>query len=110
MNDFGDVVRPFAKGVRVTIRAKPGTTRTRGVKIVDIGEGKYALEVAVAAEARDGKANKAMMERLAKLLGVDKRAVTIKTGESGKIKIVEVVGDTGVLMARFVSKGFVDCN
>ena len=45
----------------------------------------------------DGAANEALVEFLAELLGVPKRAVSIVTGHASRNKIVEV---TGVALER----------
>jgi len=41
----------FEGGVRVTVKAKPNSKHARDWQIVDIGEGKQALEIAVASKA-----------------------------------------------------------
>ncbi|MDD3028925.1 MAG: DUF167 domain-containing protein [Alphaproteobacteria bacterium] len=91
-DSYADVIVSYQGGVRLTVRAKPGSTRMRTLKIVDIGDGKRALEVSVAAQAQEGKANRAIIERLADELGVGKKDITIRSGDTGRIKIVEVKG------------------
>ena len=98
--DFSDILCPFADGVRVTVRAKPGLSRARDVKVVDIGDGKRAVEVSVAAAAQDGKANRALVERLAEEWGLGKKQISIKTGETGRLKIVEISGDAVALAQK----------
>jgi uncharacterized protein (TIGR00251 family) len=97
---FSDVVCPFAGGVRLTVRAKPGLSRARGIRIVDIGDGKRAIEVSVSADAREGKANRALTERLADEWGIGKKQIEIKSGETGRLKIVEVKGNPQALVQR----------
>jgi len=96
--DINKAISCFEWGVRITVRAKPGTSRQRGLKIVDIGDDRCALEVSVSDVARDGKANKAIIDRIAQELGISKKQVAIKSGESSKIKIVDVSGDTIKIM------------
>jgi uncharacterized protein (TIGR00251 family) len=64
------------------------------VGTIDDGRGGVALKVAVAAPPVDGAANAAIVELLAEVLQVPKRAVTIARGESGRAKQVEVRGIT----------------
>ncbi|MDE1900273.1 MAG: DUF167 domain-containing protein [Alphaproteobacteria bacterium] len=90
--------------MRMTVRAKPGLSRARGIKIVDIGDGKRAIEIAVAAQAQDGKANAAIIERLAREWGVDKKTITIKAGQTGRLKIVEIAGNGDVLAGLIAAK------
>jgi uncharacterized protein (TIGR00251 family) len=67
---------------------------------VDIGEGEQALEISVAAPPEDGKANKALIETLAKLLGIKQRDITLKSGGSGRLKLFEITGDTATLIKK----------
>ena len=98
--DFSDILCPFEGGVRITVRAKPGLSRARDVKVVDIGDGKRAVEVSVAADAQDGKANRALIERLAKEWGLGKKQIDIKAGQTGRLKIVEIRGDSHELTRK----------
>ncbi|MFA4993868.1 MAG: DUF167 family protein [Bdellovibrionales bacterium] len=97
-DDISDIVCPFPDGVRLTVRAKPGLSRAHDIKIVDIGNGKRAIEVSVSADAKEGKANRALIERLSEEIGVTKKKITIKTGETGRLKIVEIQGDAQALV------------
>ncbi|SDU75827.1 hypothetical protein SAMN04488563_5046 [Jiangella alkaliphila] len=71
--------------VRVTIRVRPGASRTA------VG-GRYAdaLVVAVQARAVDGAATKAALDALADALGIRRREVTLLTGTTSRTKTVEV--------------------
>jgi uncharacterized protein (TIGR00251 family) len=100
VQDYSDILIPFARGVRLTVRAKPGLSRARAIGVVDRGEGKRAVEVSVAADARDGEANRALIERLAEELGIGKKQIEIKTGETSRLKIVEIRGDPQALILK----------
>jgi uncharacterized protein (TIGR00251 family) len=93
MDDFSDILCPYSDGVRLTVRAKPGLSRARVIKVVDIGNGKRALEISVAAAAQDGKANAALIERLAKEWGLTRKQISLKSGETARLKIIEITGD-----------------
>jgi hypothetical protein len=69
------------------VRAKPRASkdRIRGLK-----EG--MLEVSVMAPPVDGKANRAICAVLAKALGLSVSSVRVVSGESARIKRVEVSG------------------
>ncbi len=95
---FSDIVCPFDSGVRITVRARPGLSRARAIAVVDIGDGKRAVEVSVSADARDGKANKALIDRLADEFGISKKQIDIKAGQTGRLKIVELQGDTNTIL------------
>ena len=102
---MSQVAQPFEGGLRLTVRARPGTSRTRQARVVDCGDGKTALELTVAAAAVDGKANKAILAALADLFGVKKAAVTLKSGTTSRLKIVEIAGDPAALMERMRAFG-----
>lgn len=72
-------------GVRVTIRVRPGASRTA------VG-GSYgdALVVAVQERAVDGAATRAALAALAGALGIRRREVTLLTGTTSRTKTVEV--------------------
>jgi uncharacterized protein (TIGR00251 family) len=82
----------FEGGVRLTVKAKPNSKHAREWQVVDIGEGKQALEIAVASKAEGGKANQEICQQIAKKLGLSKAEVLLKAGQTGRIKIVEIHG------------------
>jgi hypothetical protein len=72
--------------IRVTPRsAKPGTGGWR-----TDADGREELEVRVAAAPVDGAANAAVIDLLAKALGISRSQVTITAGHSSRHKRVEV--------------------
>lgn len=71
--------------MRVTIRVKPGSSRTRVS-----GDHDGALVIAVTARAVDGKATEAALEALAEALQVRRRNVILVTGATSRTKVVEV--------------------
>ena len=80
-------LREGPAGVYVKVAARPGTgaDRLMGVQ----GD---ALKLGVSAPPEKGKANKALAELLASLLGVRKTAVTLATGETSREKTFHVEG------------------
>lgn len=78
-----------ARAVRFAVRVQPRSSRT-GID----GVHGAALRVRVHAAPVDGAANEAVIEVLAKALGVAKRSVTIVRGETSRTKVVEVEGIT----------------
>lgn len=100
MENFDDFCTLYDGGIRLTVKAKPGAIRERPLRLVGIGDGRRALEIAVAEAPEDGKANKAIAQRLARLLGVRKTEITLKAGQTGRLKIVEVAGDSALLRER----------
>ena len=64
---------------------QPGARQTEAVGICG-GE----LKIKLAALPRDGKANRALMEFLAKRFNVPRKNITLKRGEQSRHKVVEV--------------------
>jgi uncharacterized protein (TIGR00251 family) len=80
--------------LRVTIRVKPGASRTRvGGRLGD------ALVVAVTAPAVDGRATEAALRALSTTLGVRRADVALVSGATGRTKIVDVADPTGTVAA-----------
>lgn len=73
--------------MRITIRVKPGSARTAVG-----GEQDGALVVRVSARAVDGKATAAALAAVAAAFGVREHAVTLVSGATSRVKIVEVPG------------------
>ena len=84
--------RATATGVTLRVRVTPnaGADRIEGAEIRDDGEA--VLRVRVAAVPDKGKANAAVMVLLAKALGVPKSAVSVVSGETSRVKVLEIVG------------------
>lgn len=81
--------------MRLAIRVKPGTSRTRvGGRHGD------ALVVAVTARAVDGKATEAALRAVADAFAVRRRDVALLAGATSRDKVVEISGDAGDLAGR----------
>ncbi len=79
--------RDDAGGVVLEVLVQPRASRTRAV-----GEHDGRLKLQLAAPPVDGEANQALIEFLARALGVRKADVTIERGETGRRKTVRVAG------------------
>lgn len=73
--------------VRFAVRVQPRASRSEVV-----GLHGDALKIRLAAPPVDGAANEALVELLATLLGVPRRAVRIESGLANRSKLVEVDG------------------
>ncbi|CAK7230335.1 hypothetical protein SBRCBS47491_007549 [Sporothrix bragantina] len=68
---------------------KPGASKVReGIMAVT----EEAVEICVAAQAREGEANKAVVDVLCKILGVPKSHVSVARGAKSRDKTVAVTG------------------
>jgi uncharacterized protein YggU (UPF0235/DUF167 family) len=85
---------------RIAVRVHPGARRDALVDRLANGEWK----VAVSAPPEGGRANDAVVELLAGLLGVKRRQVVVARGASSRAKSVEVTGlETGEAERRLAA-------
>ena len=59
-----------------------------------------ALSVRVAAPPVEGAANAALIAFLAETLCLRKADITIRSGETGRIKLLHLAGDSAILLKR----------
>ena len=76
---------PVNMSIRIWVTAKPQSKRQ---ELKRISDGEYV--VSVHAPAREGKANRAVMEILAEHFSVPRLSIKIIRGESSKRKLVEI--------------------
>ncbi|MGZ8312297.1 MAG: DUF167 domain-containing protein [Allosphingosinicella sp.] len=79
---------PDGAGSRLTVRVTPRAGRSGFAGNIDIGEGRRALAVRLAAPPVEGAANLALVELLAARLGVPRSSVRIVSGDKSRIKVV----------------------
>lgn len=89
--------RATAGGLMLVVRLTPkgGRDAIDGVEIMS--DGRPVLKARVRAAPEDGKANAALVEFLAKALRVPRSAVTLASGQTSRIKILEIVGEADAL-------------
>ena len=76
---------PVNMSIRIWVTAKPQSKRQ---ELKRISDGEYV--VSIHAPAREGKANRAVIELLAAHFSVPKTDVKILRGHSGRKKLVEI--------------------
>ena len=92
-------LEPHAEGVILPLRAQPGAKRNE-IR----GEQEGMLKVSVTQIAEKGKANKALLEVLAKGLGLRKSQVALLSGETSSHKRILVRGVTPEQLAELIRK------
>jgi uncharacterized protein len=85
--------------MRITIWVRPGSAHP-GVG----GEHAGALVVRVSARAVDGKATEAALAAVASAFGVRRTAVTLVSGASSRIKIIDVVTGNPRILADLLTQ------
>ena len=78
-------IRQEQDAVLLPVKAVPGASRTRC-----LGELNGRAKIALSAPPEGGKANRALIAFLAKLLGLGKSAVTIHAGASSPLKTIRI--------------------
>jgi hypothetical protein len=81
--------------VRLSIKVQPGSSKNR-----ILGETAGEWKIAVTAPPVDGRANAAVIELLAEWLGVSRSAIRIVRGETGRRKVIEVLGISAAAAAQ----------
>lgn len=84
--------------LHVRLTPKGGRDALDGVETG--ADGKTYLKARVSAVPEDGKANAALVALIAKKAGVAKSAVTIVSGETSRLKTLELAGADEGTMAR----------
>ena len=94
---------PFVEcedGIRLAVRVTPRARKSAIAGTITSPDGRPALSIRLAAPPVDGAANKALTVFLAGALGVSRSSVRIVSGETSRLKIVEVTGVTADLASR----------
>ena len=92
-----DPWRYSTEGINVALRVTPRGGRDDIDGVETLANGRTVLKVRVRAIAEGGEANRAVMELLAKALGVPKTRVRILSGTTSRMKQVAVDGDPKIL-------------
>ena len=85
--------------ITLTLHIQPGAKKTEVAGLH--GE---ALKIRLAAPPVDGKANEALLKFVAETLRLPKSAVSLKSGQSSRHKVVEIVGTTPAAVAELAPK------
>nr|WP_295888258.1 DUF167 family protein [uncultured Devosia sp.] len=90
-------------GLSLFVRVTPNANRdaVEGIEIRD--DGTAVLRVRVRAVPDKGKANASVVALLAKALGVPKSAISVASGETARLKTLDVAGDGEVLATRLAT-------
>lgn len=84
--------------ITLTLHIQPGARKTEVA-----GRHGEALKIRLAAPPVDGKANEALLRFVADTLGLPKAAVSLKSGQTSRQKVVELIGATPATLARLAA-------
>ncbi|HVV41236.1 MAG TPA: DUF167 domain-containing protein [Nitrobacter sp.] len=88
-----DPWRYSAEGLSVALRVTPRGGRDALDGVETLANGRAVVKVRVRAIAEGGEANRAVIDLLAKALGVPKRNVRVLSGMTSRLKQVAIDGD-----------------
>ncbi len=94
-------------GATLAVRVTPKAAHSRVLGLSDGPDG-AALKLAVHAPPRDGEANVALLELLARHFGLRKGNLRIAAGAAGRRKLIHIDGDPAALAAR-LEQGLKSC-
>jgi uncharacterized protein (TIGR00251 family) len=92
-----DAWRYSPQGVSVAVRVTPRGGRDDIDGLETLANGRAVVKVRVRAIAEGGEANRAVVELLAKVLGVPKGSVRVLSGTTSRLKQIAVDGDPAKL-------------
>ncbi|MCP3104998.1 DUF167 domain-containing protein [Myxococcus sp. K15C18031901] len=93
-------LKPLPDGVELAVLVQPRASRTRVV-----GEHDGLLKIQLAAPPVDGEANAALVEFLARQLGLSRRDVTLVAGDASRRKRVRLAGIDAARVEAVMSGG-----
>jgi uncharacterized protein len=89
--------RYSAQGISIALRVTPRGGRDDLDGIETLANGRSVVKIRVRAIAEGGEANRAVMDLLAKVLGVPRARIKLLAGASSRLKQVAVDGDPRML-------------
>lgn len=101
-------IRPGRGGHLLSIRVTPKSARDEVTGLYTAADGAVSLAVKVSAPPDKGKANKAVIETLARATGLPKSAFSLVAGETDRNKTILITGNPAqveALIARSVNAG-----
>ena len=96
-------MKPYAAaegGVRLALRLTPRASRNGVDGIVQDAEGRPLLKLRLVAPPVDGAANEALIAYLAKTLSLRKVDIIIRSGETSRVKVLHLAGDSATLLRK----------
>lgn len=78
------------KEIFLNLKVTPKASSSRIGNLIDLTNGNQALKIYVTAVAEKGKANKAVIELIAKSFGITKTDIQIVSGETEHNKVIKI--------------------
>ena len=87
-------------GVRLALRLTPRASRNGVDGVVADAEGRPLLKLRLVAPPVEGAANEALIAFLAKTLSLRKADITIRSGETSRVNILHLAGDSAAILRK----------
>ncbi len=97
-------LRPGRGGLLLSLRVTPGAAHDEVGGLHTAADGAVSLIVKVTAAPDKGRANKAVIETLARACRLPKSALSLVSGETGRSKTVLVSGDGAAVEALVAAR------
>ncbi|CAA6604152.1 conserved hypothetical protein [Rhodospirillaceae bacterium LM-1] len=91
---------PLPDGLRLYVRLTPKARSERIEGVMEDGDGRWRLKIAITAPPEDGKANAALIAFLAKRLKISKSSIDLDIGATSRLKTLIMSGDKDELAAK----------
>ena len=95
--------RPYAAvagGVRLAVRLTPRASRNGIDGVVTGADGRMALQIRLTAPPVEGAANAALIAFLAETLEMRKADISIRSGQTARVKILHLSGDGATILSK----------
>ena len=86
--------------MRLALRLTPRASKNGVDGIVQDAEGRPLLKLRLVAPPVEGAANEALIAYLAKSLSLRKADVAIRSGETSRVKILHLAGDSSEILRK----------
>jgi uncharacterized protein (TIGR00251 family) len=90
MEDFREAIRPHPHGITIRFEVAPGSSELEVPSGFNPWRG--ALEARLTEKPHKGKANRQLVEEVARVLGIPKRNVEVLSGQKSDRKVLLVKG------------------
>jgi uncharacterized protein (TIGR00251 family) len=90
MEDFRDAIKPHPHGLTIQFDVAPGSSELKVPS--GFNPWRKALEARLTEEPNKGKANRQLVEELARIMGVSERNVEVLSGHKNVRKVLLVTG------------------
>lgn len=98
--DIGSITRLAQNHIDLLIKLTPNSSTDKIVGIIDAGDEEMRLAVKVHAVPEKGKANKAVVDFMAKKLSLPKSTLEIASGGTNRNKTIRITGEPKIILER----------